>query len=155
MIDVKARSMLLIKSNHGIWSHPKGSPNPSPKRIESRAQTASRELREETGIIISRKAIKDLPSCRVGHGHMFILRTKQSKWTNFKPKDAFEVKEVSWKTIDEIDQLDANEIVKTSVILFKKNKLFTSKYNTNNVSTKNDKELDHDQGRFAILNSVN
>jgi 8-oxo-dGTP pyrophosphatase MutT (NUDIX family) len=154
MIDVKARSMLLIKSNHGIWSHPKGRSDPSPKRIESRAQTASRELREETGIVISRKAIKELPSCRVGHGHMFILRTKQSKWTNFKPRDTFEVKEVAWKTIDEIDKLDVNEIVKTSVNLFKKNKLFTSKYTLNKVPIPNDSDTDQDQGRFAILNSL-
>lgn len=99
--------VLLIRHNAGHWGFPKGHPAPD----ETPAQTAIRELREETGI--TPEEFHEEPSFthhytfkRSGINHqktvIYFLATTDFKHVDIDEK---EIKDYKWVRIDEVEGL--------------------------------------------------
>jgi len=101
---------LLIKSRAGNWSFPKGRMDPG----ETEAMTATREIREETGLITTidpgfRKEVPSMPVARPGMNNqrkvVFFLATAIA---GEETPQLSEIREMRWfslnqKTVDAID----------------------------------------------------
>jgi bis(5'-nucleosidyl)-tetraphosphatase len=98
------RILVVEGKDSGIYSFPKG----KMKYYETEEECALRELKEETGIEL--KSLKGSFKTKFGTNNYFLLYTDENKYKEFDIKDDnFEIKSVSWKTIEELKTLICNK----------------------------------------------
>ncbi len=92
-----------------IWSFPKG-------RMEiddlNEYECASREVEEETGIVISPHFISKLPRMSIGKNIYYIYNVPSNFNFSFKIVDFNEVAEVCWKSVDDFKNITSNKDVR-------------------------------------------
>lgn len=96
--------IVVCGKTSNIWSFPKGRMQ---SETESEEDCAIREVYEETGIKL--KTVEGLPRIVIGRNVYFIYHTTKDQLSRFTIYDNYEVGEVSWKTIDELKQLQCNK----------------------------------------------
>jgi 8-oxo-dGTP pyrophosphatase MutT (NUDIX family) len=101
--------LLVVKGNgSGIYSFPKGKQNDN----ETLETCAIREVCEETGIMINEDELIDKKKCKIGKNTYFILEVDEDQYQTFEIYDTREVCEVSWKTIDELKEINCNKDIR-------------------------------------------
>jgi 8-oxo-dGTP pyrophosphatase MutT (NUDIX family) len=101
--------LLVVKGNgSGIYSFPKGKQNDN----ETLETCAIREVCEETGISINEDELIDKKKCKIGKNTYFILEVDEDQYQTFEIYDTREVCEVSWKTIDELKEINCNKDIR-------------------------------------------
>jgi len=106
----KDLSLLLVKGKlyegKAYWSFPKGSKD---SNRETNAQCAMREMKEETGIVLSTvskcSVIKRLGLRRSIY---YVKHVNKQDYLTFNIRDKKEIEEVAWKTMEECEQLIKN-----------------------------------------------
>ena len=100
----ETRVLVVEGKDSGIYSFPKG----KMKYYETEEQCALRELREETGIEL--KTLKGAFKTKFGSNNYFLLYVDENKYNTFNiTDDNFEIRSVSWKTIDDLKNLNCNK----------------------------------------------
>jgi 8-oxo-dGTP pyrophosphatase MutT (NUDIX family) len=98
------RVLVVEGKDSGIYSFPKG----KMKYYETEEQCAIRELKEETGIEL--KSLTNSFKTKFGTNNYFLLYVDENKYKDFNIKDDnFEIRSVSWKTLDELKKLTCNK----------------------------------------------
>lgn len=78
--NIKDNTVLLIQSSGYKWGFPKG----RQEKNETVIETALRELKEETGIILTDEDISKSKYIKINNNHFFLYKTK--KTINFEEK---------------------------------------------------------------------
>lgn len=107
------KKYLIVKGNlgEGKWSFPKGHLDHPEERLEI---GASRELLEETGIVISSDFVATLPRRKISRCTYFYLDCNihntdiSEDLNNYKTSDTYEVAAKEWKSLNEIKELLIN-----------------------------------------------
>jgi 8-oxo-dGTP pyrophosphatase MutT (NUDIX family) len=104
-IFVSPKSTILVVKGKptGKWSFPKGHSNEN----ESAFQCASRELFEETGLILPQKYERILT---LATGLYYLVRSAE---LNAQIRDPNEILEIRWMSYDELKQVEVNVDVST------------------------------------------
>jgi len=101
--------LLVVKGNgSGIYSFPKGKQNDD----ETVETCAVREVMEETGIKINENELFDKKKCKIGSNTYFLLEVNENDYQSFNIKDTREVCEVSWKTVEELKNINCNKDIR-------------------------------------------
>lgn len=98
---------LLVKGRvTGIWSFPKG----HSKRTETPYECAVREIREETGLVITYQPRRAM---RMKGGIYFLFDISSETGGQEKPEDENEIEELRWVTREEMEYMIVNSGVKS------------------------------------------
>ena len=101
--------LLVVKGNSsGIYSFPKG----RQYEDESVETCATREVMEETGIKVPEEQLLNAKKCKIGKNTYFIMEVNESEYNNFNINDTREISEVSWKSIDELKEINCNKDIR-------------------------------------------
>jgi 8-oxo-dGTP pyrophosphatase MutT (NUDIX family) len=104
--DIK---LLVVKGNSsGIYSFPKGRQYDD----ETVETCATREVMEETGIRVPEDQLLNSKKCKIGKNTYFILEVNENDYNNFHINDTREISEVSWKSIDELKEINCNKDIR-------------------------------------------
>ncbi len=108
-----SKYILVVRGSYsGIWSLPKGKINDD----ESDEECASREVWEETGIIVDPNFLSTLPKIKIDHNIYFIYNLDKIgidiKSFNFSVKDSEEISEIGWKNFEELSAVSVNKDIR-------------------------------------------
>jgi ADP-ribose pyrophosphatase YjhB (NUDIX family) len=102
VIDYTGKSILIVYQNEsGKWGLPKGHLS-SKYENKNLFACASRELMEETGIMLNMLKYEKLGSCKIRNGMYYIIRMKRQIPTHLRPIDRKEVGRLQWLSILDI-----------------------------------------------------
>lgn len=107
------KNILVVKGSYtGIWSFPKG-------RViegESDEECASREVWEETGIVINPEFLKQLTKIQIDNNIYFIynldLLGKKIEDFSYLVNDKSEISDIEWKNISELSTISINKDIR-------------------------------------------
>lgn len=100
VLDERAERVLMVRNEH-VWSLPGGAREPG----EMLAQTAIREVREETGLDVAVRGIVHVDEKVIGASHaLFVTFRGEIVGGTIGTRDT-EIRQIAWKSLTEAERL--------------------------------------------------